>query len=154
VFVGVVTDPPVPGGCPLLSAAAESDYGASPVREQVRETMDELRELVRAVVAAGIRRGEASPETDPDDVAIIVVAAAEGGILLSQLYEDAGYVYQVAAHLHDYIDARLVKGDAVRGTDDRNGDAPADGAVGGPIGGGCVAANHGRPAVPEGDRQR
>jgi TetR/AcrR family transcriptional regulator, transcriptional repressor for nem operon len=123
VFEGVVTDPPVEGGCPVLSAAAESDYGVSPVREQVRETMRELRELVRVVVAAGVGRGELRPETEPEDVATVVVAAAEGGILLSQLYEDSAYVRQVAAHLHDYIDARLVKRDAMGGTDDRNGNA-------------------------------
>jgi len=107
VYVRVPLDPPVPGGCPVLSAAAESDYGADVLRGEARAALDGLRRLVREVVEAGIRRGELRPEADPEQVATVFTAALEGGILLTQLYDDPGYVRRAGDHLREYVEGRL-----------------------------------------------
>ncbi len=107
VYVRVPLDPPVPGGCPMLSAAADSDYGSSPLKEQVRAAMDGLRDLVRRIVAAGIERGELRPEVDAEQVATVLTATLEGAILLTQLYDDPRYVRQAAAHLEEYLEQSL-----------------------------------------------
>ena len=107
VYVGVPIDPPVPGGCPVLSAAVESDHGNVGLRDRVRSAMDGLRRLVRRVVAEGIERGELRADADPEQVATVVTATLEGGIMLTQLYDDPEYVRRAAAHLDDYLERDL-----------------------------------------------
>ena len=104
VYVGVPLDPPVPGGCPVLSAAVESDYGSDVLREQARSAMDGLRRLVREVVAKGVERGELRPEVDAEQVATVLTATLEGAIMLTQLYDDPQYVRRAAAHLREYLE--------------------------------------------------
>ena len=108
VYVRVPLDPPVPGGCPVLSAAAESDFGADVLRPQVRTALEGLRKLVRDVVAAGMRTGELRADTDPERVATVFTATLEGGILLTQLYDDPQFVRQVADHLREYVERSLL----------------------------------------------
>jgi TetR/AcrR family transcriptional regulator, transcriptional repressor for nem operon len=107
VYVRVPLDPPVPGGCPVLSAAADSDYGDSPLRERVQQALDGLRALVRQVVARGIERGEIRAEADPEQVATVFTATLEGAIMLTQLYDDAQFVRAAGAHLKDYLERQL-----------------------------------------------
>lgn len=104
VYVGVPLDPPVPGGCPVLSAAVESDYGDTPLRERVRAVMDELRALVHRVVRSGVERGELRAEADPEQVATVFTASLEGAIMLTQLYDDPVHVRRAAVHLEEYLE--------------------------------------------------
>jgi TetR/AcrR family transcriptional repressor of nem operon len=104
VYVGVPLDPPVPGGCPLLSAAVESDYGNTPLRERVRAAMDGLRALVSRVVRSGVERGELRAEVDPEQLATVFTATLEGAIMLTQLYDDPTHVRRAAAHLEEYLE--------------------------------------------------
>jgi TetR/AcrR family transcriptional regulator, transcriptional repressor for nem operon len=107
VYERLPLDPPVPGGCPVLSAAVESDYGSSPLRDRVRQALDGLRTLVRQVVERGMARGEIRAGTDPERVATVLTATLEGAIMLTQLYDDPGYVRAAAAHLDDYVEREL-----------------------------------------------
>jgi TetR/AcrR family transcriptional regulator, transcriptional repressor for nem operon len=101
-------DPPVPGGCPLLSAAVESDYGNTPLLERVQAAMDGLRGLVRRVVEEGVERGELRANVDPEQVATVFTATLEGAIMLTQLYEDPEHVRRVAAHLYQHLERDLL----------------------------------------------
>lgn len=107
IYARVPLDPPVPGGCPMLSAAADSDYGSSPLKERVRAAMDGLRDLVRRIVAAGVERCELRPEVDAEQVATVFTATLEGAILLTQLYDDPRYVRQATTHLEEYLERNL-----------------------------------------------
>jgi len=115
VYVRVPLDPPVPGGCPVLSAAAESDYGDSPLHGRVVEAMDGLRALVRRTVASGIERGELREGIDPEQVATVFTATLEGGILLTQLYDDPQHVRRAAVHLEQYLETSLRARDPATG---------------------------------------
>lgn len=107
VYVGVPLDPPVPGGCPVLSAAVESDYGNTPLLERVQAAMDGLRDLVRRVVAGGVARGELRADAEPEQVATVLTATLEGAIMLTQLYDDPEHVRRAAAHLKEYLERDL-----------------------------------------------
>lgn len=111
VFARVPLDPPVPGGCPVLSAAVESDHGNPALRERVRDAMTGLRGLVARVVSAGVERGELRPGVDPERVATVFTATLEGAIMLSQLYDDPQYVRTAAAHLREYVEDGLSAGE-------------------------------------------
>jgi TetR/AcrR family transcriptional regulator, transcriptional repressor for nem operon len=105
VYREIPTDPPVPGGCPILSAAAENDYGNPLLRERVRTAIDGLRELIVGTVERGVRRGEVASSADPDEVATIMVSTLEGGVLLSQLYGESVHVQRAVDHLGLYFES-------------------------------------------------
>src|SRR5215207_7549225 len=88
VFAGLSTDPPVPGGCPVMNAGIENDDGNPALRERARRAMDGLRDLIRRTAEGGVARGQLRPETDCDELASVVVSTMEGGVALSKLYGD------------------------------------------------------------------
>lgn len=96
-------DPPLPGGCPLLNTAVESDDTHPVLRDRTREKVDLWLGFVRKIVVRGIAKGEIRPEIEPDTVATALVAGIEGGVMLSKLYGDLVYLERALAHLEAYI---------------------------------------------------
>jgi AcrR family transcriptional regulator len=107
VFAGLSTDPPVPGGCPVMNAGIENDDGNPVLRERAREAMDGLRGLVARVAQRGKERGEVRPEVDGDALASVMVCMLEGAVMMSRLYGDDVHVARAAAHLRRYLDERV-----------------------------------------------
>jgi TetR/AcrR family transcriptional repressor of nem operon len=107
VFHDMIEDPPVPGGCPLLNTAVESDDAHPRLRERARKAMDAWYGLTRRVVAKGIERQEIRPETDPDSVATMMISSLEGAIMMSKLYGDSMYIRRAVEHLNWYIESCL-----------------------------------------------
>src|SRR5215475_4253275 len=48
VFQDIAMNPPIPGGCPLLNSAIESDDTNPALRERVRAAMDRWRDRIRS----------------------------------------------------------------------------------------------------------
>lgn len=108
VHASFASNPPVPGGCPLLNTAIESDDGHLLLQQRAREAMDYWRSLLTNIVARGIVQGEFKPTVDGNEVATIVISTIEGGIMLSKLYQTPDYIRIAAAHLHRYIQTNVV----------------------------------------------
>ena len=104
VYRGFAVAPPFDGGCPILNAAVDSDDTHPALREQVRAAMDRLREetFVR-IVSRGVDRGELASSVSPQEVATVLVATLEGGLMLSQLYRDPSYLLVAVDHLEGYV---------------------------------------------------
>ena len=104
VYRTFVTDPPFPGGCPILNAAVDTDDTHPALRRKVQRAMDDLRsDTVARIVQRGVERHELRPGTDPDAVATVIVSTLEGALMLGHLYGDASYMDRAAAHLDDYV---------------------------------------------------
>jgi TetR/AcrR family transcriptional repressor of nem operon len=99
---------PIPGGCPILNAATDTDDTHPAMRAQVQEAMRRLREdtLLR-IVARGIERGEVRADVSASDVATVFVSTIEGALMLAQLYGDPSYIDVATAHLDGYVDTLL-----------------------------------------------
>lgn len=108
VYAEMPTDPPVPGGCPILNASVEHDDGNPALRAQVREAMDGLRRLLRHTVRRGVDRGEVRPGVDADATANVITAALQGGVLLGRLYDDPAPMGDVVAHLRAYLEGTVL----------------------------------------------
>lgn len=106
VFHSHVTDPPLPGGCPVFNTAIEADDGDPALRARAREAMDRLRAMIRTTVERGIARGELQCDTDPDAFATILISTIEGGIAMSRLYDDPVHATRAAEHLTRWIEER------------------------------------------------
>ena len=107
VFAGLASDPPVPGGCPVMNAGIENDDGNPALRERAREAMDGLRGLVARVAERGKTRGEVRADIDGDALASVMVSTLEGAVMMSRLYGDDVHVARAAAHLRRYLEDRV-----------------------------------------------
>ena len=110
VFARIPTDPPVPGGCPVMNAALENDDGNPVLRQRARDAMDGLRALVVRVARGGIERGEVRAGVDPDALASVMISTLEGAVMLSKLYGDPAHVGRAVAHLERYLDESVRAG--------------------------------------------
>lgn len=107
VFRQYVTDPPLPGGCPVMNTAIENDDGNPELRRRARAVMDEWRALVRRTVEKGVERGELRADANGDAVATVMISLLEGAIMMSKLYRDGSYLQHAVAHLEQYLEASV-----------------------------------------------
>ena len=109
-FLANWEDPPLPGGCPMLNTAVDSDDGHPALRARARNAVDYLRRRVAQVVREGVWSSELRAGTDPEAVAAFVLASLEGGTMLAGLYGDAhplrSTVDQLGAYLHGLASTR------------------------------------------------
>jgi TetR/AcrR family transcriptional repressor of nem operon len=102
VYRNVAQNPLLPGGCPLLNAAIEADDTNPPLRNRVRKAMSGWRTLLVRAVEEALAAKQLAP-VDPEAFASIVIAALEGGIMLSSLYRDPTHMHAVVDHLRSWI---------------------------------------------------
>ncbi|PSN12220.1 TetR/AcrR family transcriptional regulator [filamentous cyanobacterium CCT1] len=103
VYDRFLADPPVQGGCPLLNTAVESDDAHPALREKTQLAIDAWRSLIERIINKGIARGELMSTTNSQDVATLLIATLEGGIMLSKLYDDPAHLARVLNHLRSYV---------------------------------------------------
>ncbi|MCW3052647.1 MAG: transcriptional regulator, TetR family [Chthonomonadales bacterium] len=107
VFCDHIVNPLIPGGCPLLNTAVESDDTNPLLRERVRQAMDRWQERIRSAVRYGLATGEFRAEVDADVVATRFIATLEGGVMLSKLYGDPIHIERAVAFLTEYVHHEL-----------------------------------------------
>jgi TetR/AcrR family transcriptional regulator, transcriptional repressor for nem operon len=66
----------VPGGCPLLNTAIESDDGNPRLRGKARQALQSWLERLQSIVEEGQRKGEIRPDVDATDLASL--SSAQG----------------------------------------------------------------------------
>ena len=103
VYAELPTNPPVPGGCPVMNTAIDSDSVHPALRERAQKAMDGLRALRRRTTKHGIERGEIRAGVDGEALATLMISALEGGVMLSLLYGDPSHARRVAEHLKDHL---------------------------------------------------
>ncbi len=106
-FLEIIENPPVPGGCPILNTAVESDDAHPALRDRARRGMNELRGTLERILRRGIERQEIRPDVDVAAITTVFIATMEGAVMLSKLYQDPLYVRQAGEHLGRYIDTEL-----------------------------------------------
>ena len=105
VYLDYIDSPPIPGGCPILNTAIESDDTHPQLRDRARQAMDSWRNLISKIVKKGIQKGEMRSDIDPDLIATILISTIEGAIMMSKLYQDPGYLQKAVDYLHNYFDS-------------------------------------------------
>ena len=103
VMSGLVRDPALPGGCPVMRTAVESVDGHPALRERAQQAMTRWQRLVGRIVKDGMAAGEITPGVDPRQVATVLTATLEGGVMLALLLGDPKQMRRVEAHLDGYI---------------------------------------------------
>ncbi len=104
VFERHAQDPPVPGGCPILNTAVESDDTHPALRLRAQQALETWHHWVRKTVQRGIDKRELRASVDPEAVATLLISTLEGGIMMSRLYGSDRYMNQVMVYLSDYVE--------------------------------------------------
>ncbi|HET7478018.1 MAG TPA: TetR/AcrR family transcriptional regulator [Rubrobacteraceae bacterium] len=104
VLGALVEDPPVAGGCPVLNTAVESDDAHPALKARAEEAMIGWLRLIGRIVKDGARDGELRTDTDPREVASVVVATLEGALMISKLCDDPSHMQRAVGHLKGYIE--------------------------------------------------
>ena len=105
VYLDYIDQPPIPGGCPILNTAIESDDTHPQLRDRARQAMDSWRNLIIKIVEKGIKKGEMRSDIEPDLIATILISTIEGAIMMSRLYQDPYYLQRAVDYLHNYLDS-------------------------------------------------
>ena len=76
------------GGCPIGTLAGELSETDEHARGELAESFARWEQLLRNGIAAMRERGELRADADPDRLALGLLAAVQGGLLLSQTRRD------------------------------------------------------------------
>lgn len=72
------------GGCPILNTATEADDTHPELQKKVAGAINTWKKNVIRIIQEGIENKEFSKNTDPEQVAITLIALLEGGIMISK----------------------------------------------------------------------
>src|SRR5712692_4643686 len=74
----------VPGGCPLLNTAIDSDDGNPQLRAKARRALSGWLERLQSIAEEGHRRGEVRSDVDSAKLATLIASTLEGSIMVSR----------------------------------------------------------------------
>jgi AcrR family transcriptional regulator len=95
------------GGCPLGSLSSELSDDHPWARDALAASFTAWSEAIRAGLATMIDNGTLRRETDPGQLALALLAAVQGGLLLAQAQHTTNALEAaldaVIAHIQDYV---------------------------------------------------
>ncbi len=97
----------IPGGCPLLNTAIDTDDGNSVLRERARKALSGWRKYLISLINAGIKSREILSKIDASKLATLIISSLEGAIMLSRLSRNDEALRAVHAHLGSYLEAEV-----------------------------------------------
>jgi TetR/AcrR family transcriptional regulator, transcriptional repressor for nem operon len=97
----------VPGGCPLLNTAIDSDDGHPQLRRKARQALDYWLDQLQSVVKEGKRKGEVHSAIDSGDLAVLIVSTLEGGLMVTRLQRRDDALDFACRHLEEYLETHI-----------------------------------------------
>ncbi len=92
VFLLLAEGKLIPGGCPILNAAIESDDAHPALRDATRKAMNDLYDMILRIIRNGIKNGEVNSTIDSETFTTIFISTIEGSLMLTKLYNDTIYI--------------------------------------------------------------
>jgi TetR/AcrR family transcriptional repressor of nem operon len=97
----------LPGGCPLLNTAVDSDNGNPVLRDRVRKALRNWKTMLGEQVQEAIKTGAAREDIDACSVANHIIGSLEGAMLISRIERNDVALQQAMGYLDDFIETRL-----------------------------------------------
>ena len=94
----------VPGGCPLLNTAIDSDDGNPKLRKKVRQALDYWLNRLQSIAEEGKQRDEIHSAIDSAELAMLIVSSLEGGLMVSRLQRKDDALDSACRHLEKYLE--------------------------------------------------
>ncbi len=99
--------PCIPGGCPLLNTAVDSDDGNPLLRDHARKALKGWQERIESMLADGIRSRHVRAKVNARKLANLIIAALEGALMISRLERNDEALREAQEHLHGYIEREV-----------------------------------------------
>ena len=96
----------IPGGCPLLNAAIDTDDGNPVLRERDRKALKGWRRYIVSVIRGGIKTREIRPRVNPKKLATLIISSLEGAIMVYRLERNEQALHD-QAHLDSYLETEV-----------------------------------------------
>jgi len=97
----------IPGGCPLLNTAIDTDDGNSVLRERARKALRGWRSYLISMIRAGIKARDIRARVDAKKLATLIISSLEGAIMLYRLERSEEALRAVKAHLERYLETEV-----------------------------------------------
>jgi TetR/AcrR family transcriptional regulator, transcriptional repressor for nem operon len=97
----------VPGGCPLFNTAVDADDGNPVLRQLALRALRGWRDDLVRVVKGGIECREIKRETNPKELADIIISSLEGALMMSRLEGDKEAMLTAQSFLNSYLDTQI-----------------------------------------------
>jgi TetR/AcrR family transcriptional regulator, transcriptional repressor for nem operon len=97
----------VPGGCPLLNTAVDSDDGNPQLRAKARRALRSWLERLQSIAEEGRRRGEVRSDVDSAKLATLIASTLEGSLMVSRLQRKEEPLDVACRHLEDYLETKV-----------------------------------------------
>src|SRR5690606_10495523 len=72
-------------GCPILNTATEADDTHPELRKRAVQALEFWKTSIENQVKRGIARNEMKPETDPEEVAVLMISIIEGAFMQAKV---------------------------------------------------------------------
>ena len=97
----------VPGGCPLLNTAIDTDDGNPKLRVKARRAMSSWLDRLQAIAEEGKRKGEVRSNVQSAKLATLIASTLEGSFMMSRLQRNEGPLDLACHHLEEYLDTTV-----------------------------------------------
>jgi len=97
----------VPGGCPLLNTAVDSDDGNPKLRAKARLALSSWLDRMESIAEEGKRRGQVRSDVDSAKLAALIASTLEGSHMLSRLQQNDEPRDLAVHHLEEYLETRV-----------------------------------------------
>ena len=97
----------VPGGCPLLNTAIDSDDGNPQLRAKARRALSSWLDRLQSIAKEGQRRGEVRSDVDSGKLATLIASTLEGSLMVSRLQRKDHPLDLACSHLEEYLETKV-----------------------------------------------
>jgi TetR/AcrR family transcriptional repressor of nem operon len=97
----------IPGGCPLLNTAIDTDDGNSVLLERARKALRGWRSYLISMISAGIKAREIRSRVDAKKLATLIISSLEGAIMVYRLDRTEQALRAIQAHLNNYLETEV-----------------------------------------------
>jgi TetR/AcrR family transcriptional repressor of nem operon len=97
----------VPGGCPLLNTAIDSDDGNPQLRAKARRALTWWLDRLQSIAEEGQKRGEVRSDVEPAKLATLIGSTLEGSLMVSRLQRKEEPLDLACHHLEEYLETRV-----------------------------------------------
>jgi TetR/AcrR family transcriptional repressor of nem operon len=109
----------VPGGCPLLNTAIDSDNGNPQLRAKARQALRWWLDRLQSIAEEGQKRGEVRSDVDSAKLATLIAGTLEGSLMVSRLQRNENPLDLACHHLEEYLETKVRAGQSKAGANKR-----------------------------------
>ncbi len=97
----------VPGGCPLMNTAIDSDDGNPRLRAKARSALRLWIERLQSIAEEGKSKREIRSDVDAAKLGILIAGTLEGSLMVSRLQRNEEPLDLACRHLDEYLETRV-----------------------------------------------